>query len=111
MNKRTYLANHLLLSRVAMRRQAGWLAVGLPAIFRRQFASCRDVARPELAGRRQQMAQSLAACRYHLPPFPRCQLEQDIPNCYDFLKVETKDSGTPFVLWCFNLFPVSRRTL
>jgi hypothetical protein len=48
---------------------------------------------PELAGRRQQMAQSLAACRSHLPPAPRCQLEPDITNCYDFLKVETKDSG------------------
>jgi hypothetical protein len=47
---------------------------------------------PELAGRRQQMAQSLAACSSHLPPFPCCQLEPDIPNCYDFLKVETKDS-------------------
>jgi hypothetical protein len=39
------------------------------------------------------MAQYLTACRSHLPPSPRCQLEPDIPNCYDFLKVETKDSG------------------
>ena len=65
----------------------------LPSKFRREFASCRDGARPELAGPRQQMAQSLAACRSHLPPSPCCQLEPDIPNCYDFLKVETKDSG------------------
>jgi hypothetical protein len=47
---------------------------------------------PELAGRGQQMAQSPAAwCPYHLPPAPRCQLEPDIPNGYDFLNAETKD--------------------
>ena len=34
----------------------------------------------------------LPVARSHLPPSPRCQLEPDIPNCYDFLKVETKDS-------------------
>jgi hypothetical protein len=86
MNKRAYLPHYLLLFGIA-----SWV-VSLGRCLRCFVGSSTAVAM--LQGPNLQAAGN--RWHHHLPPFPRCQLEPDIPNCYDFLKSRNKGFRNTF---------------